>query len=108
MKSLWVFAIAALVAAGGAGACETGVKHSHNKPLRLAPAEVRAINFGEGTVTLHEAAIDSAGIPASTLVYRAAKPSQIKSLKAGDKVRFRAEEISGTLTVLEIRKAQRR
>jgi Cu(I)/Ag(I) efflux system protein CusF len=102
--------IAALVAAlaAPAFACESGVKHAHDKPVKLVPAEVQAIDLGQGTVTLTQAAIEKAGIPASTLVYRAAKPGMIKALKAGDKVRFRADEVTGTLTVMEIRKAPRR
>ena len=110
MKSRWLAAIAALLlaTAGAAGACESGVKHSHAKPVKLSPAEVRGVDMAQGTVTLHQEAIEKAGLPASTQVYRAARPGMIKPLKSGDKVRFRAEEVAGTLTVTEIRRAPRR
>lgn len=102
--------IAALLAAlaAPAWACETGVKHDHPKPAKLSTAQVREVDAAQATVTLYHAAIGKAGVPESTLVYRAARPAQVKGLKAGDTVRYRAEELAGTLTVTEIRKVSRR
>lgn len=102
--------IAALLAALAAPgwACETGVKHDHAKPAKLSTAQVRDIDAAQGTVTLYHPAIAKAGVPESTLVYRAARPAQVKGLKAGDTVRYRAEEVAGMLTVTQIRKAARR
>jgi Cu(I)/Ag(I) efflux system protein CusF len=106
-RPLLVAALLASLAAPGL-ACESGPGHTHAKPVKLVPGEVLAVDRAQGTVTLTQPAIEQAGIPESTLVYRAARPAQVKALKAGDKVRFRAEEVAGTLTVMEIRKAPRR
>ena len=41
-----------------------------------------------------------------TMVFRATKPEQLKGLKAGDKVRFRAASNKGALVVTHIEAAK--
>jgi Cu/Ag efflux protein CusF len=41
-----------------------------------------------------------------TMVFRAKDPAMLKSVKAGDKIRFEAERVNGQFTVTRIEKAK--
>ena len=41
-----------------------------------------------------------------TMVFRAADPAMLKTVKAGDKVKFDADKVNGQLTVTKIEKAK--
>jgi Cu/Ag efflux protein CusF len=56
-------------------------------------------------VTLDHAAIPG-DMPAMTMVYKVQDPKMLKSVKAGDKVKFNIEKINGQLTVTKIDKAK--
>jgi len=42
-----------------------------------------------------------------TMVFRAADPTMLKAVKAGDKVKFDADKVNGQLTVTKIEKAKK-
>jgi len=41
-----------------------------------------------------------------TMVYKAQDPAMLKAVKAGDKVKFDADEVNGQTTVTKIEKAK--
>ena len=45
-------------------------------------------------------------MPAMTMVYKVQDPKMLKSVKAGDKVKFNIEKINGQLIVTKIDKAK--
>lgn len=45
-------------------------------------------------------------MPAMTMVYKVQDSKMLKSVKAGDKVKFNIEKINGQLTVTKIEKAK--
>jgi Cu(I)/Ag(I) efflux system periplasmic protein CusF len=45
-------------------------------------------------------------MPAMTMVYKVQDPKMLKSVKAGDKVKFNIERINGQLIVTKIDKAK--
>jgi len=64
--------------------------------------EVRKIDNAQGKVMLRHGPLRKLGMPAMTLVFKAADPKMLDGLKHGDKVRFTAEKLSGTLAVTAI------
>ncbi|MGY2049109.1 copper-binding protein [Methylobacterium sp. JK268] len=67
---------------------------------------VTKVDQTEGKVTLDHAAIPKLDMDAMTMAYKVKDPSDLKDLKAGDKVLFDADQVDGQYTVTKIRKAQ--
>ena len=69
-------------------------------------AKVEKIDESADKVTLDHGAIPGLDMPAMTMVYKVQDPKMLKSVKAGDKVKFNIEKINGQLTVTKIDKAK--
>ncbi|MEW6133510.1 MAG: copper-binding protein [Pseudomonadota bacterium] len=72
----------------------------------MSDAVVRKIDPSVGRITLKHGPITNLDMPPMTMVFRVRSPELLNDLKAGDMVKFRAEEIGGNLTVTEIEKVQ--
>lgn len=73
----------------------------------MVSGEVRKIDESTGKITLKHGPIKSLGMDEGmTMVWSVQDANTLKGVKAGDKVRFRAENINGQLTVTKIEKAK--
>lgn len=72
----------------------------------LTAGEVRKVDAPQGKVTIRHEPIANLDMPAMTMVFRADRPELLKDLKAGDRIRFRAESVSGALVVTRIETAK--
>lgn len=75
---------------------------SHQSATALTDAEVRKVDKEAGKLTLKHGAIPNLEMPPMTMVFRVKDPAMLEGVKAGDKVRFRAENIKGAFTVTEV------
>ena len=64
--------------------------------------EVKKIDLGQGKVTLKHGPLNNLGMPAMTMVFRAANPAMLSKLKLGDVVKFKADMVNGAFTVVEL------
>jgi Cu/Ag efflux protein CusF len=64
--------------------------------------EVRKVDKDAGKITLKHGSIPNLDMPAMTMVFRVRDASMLDKVKPGDKVRFGAEKIGGTLTIMKI------
>lgn len=108
-KQVRFLAAAALSLAAVSGAWAAG--EAAKQPAAAAAAamtagEVRKVDAAGGKVTIKHERIANLDMDAMTMVFRASKPEQLKALKAGDKVRFRAESDKGALVVTHIEAAK--
>ncbi len=86
---------------------------SHHPTATASPAPQAELSDGEITrwdprtlrVTLKHGEIKNLEMPPMTMVFRVADASLMGDLKPGDKVRFRAEQVSGAYHVKLIEKA---
>jgi Cu/Ag efflux protein CusF len=69
-------------------------------------AKVEKVDESADKVTLNHPAIPGLDMPAMTMVYKVQDLKMLKSVKAGDKVKFGIEKINGQLTVTKIDKAK--
>ena len=67
--------------------------------------EVRKIDKEQGKVTLRHGPLQNLEMPAMTMVFKAADPKLLNGLKEGDKVKFTAEKVNGSITLMTIRVA---
>jgi Cu/Ag efflux protein CusF len=68
----------------------------------MTEGEVRKVDREQGKVTLKHGPIDNLGMPGMTMVFKVSDPKLLDSVKAGDKVKFAADNINGALTVTAI------
>ena len=86
--------------------------HAAHQPATAAPAaaqsadmadgEVRRIDRDAGKITLRHGEIKSLDMPGMTMVFKVEDLAMLDKVKAGDKVRFTADKINGSYTVLTL------
>lgn len=87
---------------------------AHHQPVanakavdaRLTDGEMRKVDKETGKVTIKHGPLENLGMPAMTMVFQVKDPALLDQVKAGDKVRFRAEQINGAYTVMQIEPAK--
>ena len=76
---------------------------SHQTALAgYTDGEVRKVDKAAGKVTLKHGPIANLEMPPMTMVFRVKDAAMLEQVKAGDKVRFKAEKIQGAYTVTEV------
>lgn len=111
MKLIHLLLVASCATALGAQAqtapasgAEHAAHHSSAPAAPLSEGEVRRIDREQGKLTLRHGPLDNLGMPAMTMVFRVADPKMLNDLKEGDKIKFNAEKVKGTLTLTALQK----
>jgi Cu/Ag efflux protein CusF len=69
--------------------------------------QVTKVDQGAGKITIKHGPIRKLGMDQGmTMVFRAGDPAMLKSVKAGDKIKFAPDLVDGQFTVTKIRKAK--
>ena len=111
MKLAHFLVAASFVLTASAHAQSNAVDHAAKNPASTASTnaaptmtegEVRKVDREQGKVTLKHGPIANLDMPGMTMVFKAADPKLLDSVKPGDKVKFAADNINGTLTVTAI------
>jgi Cu(I)/Ag(I) efflux system protein CusF len=68
-------------------------------PKEMADAEVRKVDIDAKKVTLKHGPIKSLDMPGMTMVFQVKDMTLLEKLKAGDKIRFSAEQQQGAYVV---------
>jgi len=71
----------------------------------MSTGEVRKVDKDAGKITLRHGPLENLGMPAMTMVFTVKDPAMLDQVKAGDKVRFTAENSGGAFTVTKIEPA---
>ena len=95
MKKL--FTIASLVLATLGAAAQTA-------STEMAQAEVRKVDLDAKKITLKHGPIKNLDMPPMTMVFQVRDTALLDKLKAGDKVRFSAEQQQGAYVVTAVEK----
>ena len=102
-------AIAAFAAHAAFLPAIAGEMPAESKPILVATAdevvvegEVRKVDSAAKKVTIKHGEIKNLDMPAMTMVFHVSDPAMLDKVKAGDKVKFRADKIGGAYTVVEI------
>ncbi|MCR4469696.1 copper-binding protein [Burkholderia sp. SCN-KJ] len=80
------------------GAMQGAAKHE------MSHGEIRKIDAGTGKLTIKHGPLDNLGMDAMTMVFKVKDPAMLSQVKVGDKVDFVAADVSGALTVVELKK----
>ena len=68
----------------------------------MADAEIRKIDKDARKITLKHGEIKNLDMPGMTMLFQVKDPAMLDMVKAGDKVKFKAEKIGGAIVVTEI------
>lgn len=68
----------------------------------MADGEVRKVDKDTKKITLKHGEIKSLDMPGMTMVFQVKDPAMLDKVKAGDKVRFKAEKSGGAIVVTDI------
>jgi Cu(I)/Ag(I) efflux system protein CusF len=71
----------------------------------MSEGEIRKVDREAGKLTIRHGELKNLGMPAMTMVFRAQDPAMLERVKVGDKVKFVAENVNGTLTVVRLEPA---
>ncbi len=72
----------------------------------MAAGEVRKVDKDARKITLRHGELKQLDMPPMTMVFQVKDQSLLEKVKAGDKVKFKAENASGTMTLTEIETAK--
>lgn len=72
----------------------------------LADGVIKKVDVPAGKVTIAHGLIANLDMPPMTMRFKAESPEILKAWKEGDKIRFRAVENKGVLTVISIEAAK--
>ena len=106
MKRTLSLLLIALGLAAPALAQQKPDSHSSHHPAAaedLTDGEVRKIDKEAGKLTLKHGDIKNLDMPPMTMVFAVKDKAALETLKAGDKVKFRAVKEAGVYTVTEIK-----
>lgn len=68
----------------------------------LTAGEIRKVDKDNKKITIRHGEIRHLDMPGMTMVFRVSDPALLDRVKAGDKVKFRAEKAGGTFVVTDI------
>ena len=68
----------------------------------MSDGEVRKVDPSTKKITIKHGELKNLDMPAMTMVFQVADPAMLGKVKAGDKIKFRADKVNGAITVMEI------
>ncbi len=68
----------------------------------MAEGEIRKVDMEAKKITIKHGEIKSLDMPGMTMVFQVKDPAMLDKVKAGDKVRFKAEKAGGAIVVTDI------
>jgi Cu(I)/Ag(I) efflux system protein CusF len=72
------------------------------EPGALADGVIVSVDKRASAVTISHGPLRNLGMPPMTMGFRVSDPALLENIKPGDRVRFHADAIGGTLTVSQI------
>ena len=83
-------------------AAATAAHATSHQSAAFTEAEVRKVDKDAGKVTLKHGRIENLDMAPMTMVFRVKEAAMLDKVKAGDRVRFKAEKVQGAYTVTEL------
>ena len=72
----------------------------------MTEGEIRKVDLETKKITIKHGAIKNLDMPGMTMVFQVKDAALLDKVKAGDKVRFRAEKVGGAIVVTDIQTAK--
>ncbi|MBC7445535.1 MAG: copper-binding protein [Polaromonas sp.] len=72
----------------------------------MTEGEIRKVDMDAKKITIKHGDIKNLDMPGMTMVFQVKDPAMLEKVKAGDKVRFKAEKAGGAIVVTDIQPAK--
>ncbi len=72
----------------------------------MADGEIRKVDMATKKITIKHGEIKNLDMPGMTMVFQVKDLAMLDKVKAGDKIRFKAEKSNGAIVVTEIEPAK--
>jgi Cu/Ag efflux protein CusF len=69
-------------------------------PTQMVDGQVKKVDKSAGKVTLSHGPLENLNMPAMTMVFRVKEAVWLDQMKAGDKIRFMADNVNGAVTIV--------
>jgi Cu(I)/Ag(I) efflux system protein CusF len=114
MKALFTSTLIALVTLGAAPVQAAGDHAGHgmamqataSTEMQMVDGVVKKVDKSAGKVTLSHGPLSNLSMPAMTMVFRVKDANWLGQMKAGDKIRFMADNVNGAVTVVHFEPAK--
>lgn len=109
MKSLKVLFIVSALMFGSHvanAASHAGAPMAAPSTADMAEGEIRKVDMDTKKITIKHGEIKNLDMPGMTMVFQVKDPALLEKVKAGDKVRFKAEKAGGAIVVTDIQAAK--
>lgn len=108
MKALFTTTLIALVTLGAAPVQAAGDHAGHgmamqataSTEMQMVDGVVKKVDKSAGKVTLSHGPLTNLSMPAMTMVFRVKDANWLDQMKAGDKIRFMADNVNGAVTIV--------
>lgn len=74
--------------------------------MQMVDGQVKKVDKAAGKVTLSHGPLTNLNMPAMTMVFRVKDAAWLDRMKAGDKIRFMADNVNGAVTVVHFEPAK--
>lgn len=102
MKKLHTLLLLAAMLAGTAHASSHTATPAATGGADMADGEIRKVDMDTKKITIKHGEIKNIDMPGMTMVFQAKDPALLGKVKAGDKVRFKAEKDGTAFVVTDI------
>lgn len=73
---------------------------------QLVEGQVKKVDKAAGKVTLSHGPLANLDMPAMTMAFKVKEAAWLEQMKTGDKIRFAADSVKGTMTVVQFEPAK--
>lgn len=80
--------------------------HAAASPTQMVEATVKKVDKSAGKVTLAHGPLVNLNMPAMTMAFKVREAGWIEQMKAGQKIRFVADNVDGAMTVVQFEGAK--
>lgn len=74
--------------------------------MQMVDGVVKKVDKSAGKVTLSHGPLTNLSMPAMTMVFRVKDANWLEQMKAGDKIRFMADNVNGAVTIVHFEPAK--
>jgi Cu/Ag efflux protein CusF len=74
--------------------------------MQMVDGQVKKVDKAAGKVTLSHGPLTNLNMPAMTMVFRVKDAGWLDQMKAGDKIRFMADNVNGAVTIVHFEPAK--
>jgi len=74
--------------------------------MQMVDGQVKKVDKAAGKVTLSHGPLTNLNMPAMTMVFKVSNAAWLDQMKAGDKIRFMADNVNGAVTVVHFEPAK--